>query len=155
MEPNNTNANDGKEATGTWLVIKNSTGKYICRAEGSEDDVLDALVAGNYVVVKDVLDYETPIQARQDGGGGVQLAKANITTRLDSTLYSVPVRISLKGAVIYFLNDLHDSDALQYKHLIKMAIESAEASVAPRAERASGIVTASKIPPGGPLGHRA
>lgn len=72
------------------------------------------------------------------------MAKIHYSSRLDSTLTDCKVQFSLAGALLYYMEDLdkRNGDYDQYKTFVKNAKLSADAAVADRTAKNSGIVTA-------------
>lgn len=85
---------------------------------------------------------------------GMSFSKQTIAYRVDATLFATPLSFSLMGSTVYFLDDLKEADALQYKDIIRDAIKMGEDMHRQRVEAHTGIVkpaSATAIPPLGSL----
>ena len=153
METTASTDDTAKDAS-NWIAVTTAAGKFLCKCMMSKDRILEALEEGTYVVCHEVFDYACPMQAEPMPGGQVQLGKANIASRLDSTLYSMPVHISSRGAMVYFLSDLKESDSAAYKLLLQRAMQSANESAKMRAAKHQNIVTTNQMPTGDVRGLR-
>lgn len=142
-----------KEPTYTWLAVTNGSGKYIVKTSMSRDDVIREHNSGGSIGAAEVYDYGCPIREVAGPQGQTGIAKMHFCSRMDSTLYPCTARIHLAGSVLYFLNDLKEGDALQYKSFIQDAANSSLEAAKHRAERESGIVLTGDMPGGGRLGR--
>lgn len=154
MEPTSDSSTKGTEAT--WLVVTGISGKFICRTKSSRDDIMKTYGVGGVLTCEEVYDFACPMQAEQFQGGGMRIGKAQFASRIDATTCGMPVYISLMGALLYFLDDLKETDPQMYKHTIQDASDAARVIARERARRFSGIVTATQMPPGnGAFGQRS
>ena len=120
-----------------------------------KNDILLTLNVGGSIQAEEVYDYGCPIREIANPQGQTGIAKMHFSSRMDSTLYPCAAHISLSGALLYFLDDLNASDAMQYKDFIQDAFRSANAAKAARARRSSNIVMAEDLPPGENFGRRS
>lgn len=143
-----------QEITYTWLCITTSAGKFIVKTAVTKKAILRKQECGESLVVEELYDYGCPIQEVPTGPkpGDIGIGKMHFSSRMDSTLYPCKAYISLAGSMLYFLEDLRESDGEQYKAFIQTAYNSSIAAAKQRAARNSGIITASELPKGGVLG---
>ena len=82
--------------------------------------------------------------------GVLKIGKINLMSRLDGTCFPLKTELSLQGALVYWLDDLHPSDATYYKSLIEDAARMATELLEQRVAETSGIQLAGIIPPNVP-----
>lgn len=118
--------------------------------------IKDIHASGGVLEAVEVFDYGCPVQSVPTPDGNMGLAKMHFSSRMDSTLSPCTAYISLAGALLYYLDDLDErgGDASHYKEFIQTAATGSNEAAKRRMTARSGIVLATGMPGGGPLGRR-
>jgi hypothetical protein len=160
MERTDTTNTEKTGLKGTWLVIFGIAGKYIARTLKTREEVLAIQAANGRLDTDDCFEFSSSLQVRPaldprtQQPVGMTFSKQTIAYRVDATLFATPLSFSLMGSTVYFLDDLKEADAVQYKDIIRDAINMGEKMLEQRVQERTGIVTpanAGAIPPLGSL----
>lgn len=146
-------------AKGNWLVISGSFGRYIVRTEMSREEVREARKVGGPLLAKEAFEFSSQVQIGQAPSPTdprmvvPTVGKMNLVYRVDATCYPLDMEFPVQNSLIYWLDDLHQSDAPTYKDLLTNAVKMGEGWAAQRSENRSGVKLASAMPqmgvPGG------
>lgn len=155
-----TDANTPLEKTGpkgSWLVVVGPAGRYIGLTESTRDEVGRIHDSGNTIKFTDAFEFTSQLQVNQvpdpsnPRQAAIQIGKMNLAYRIDAAMFPVPVTLSLRGTMIYWLDDLKEPDAAIYKDLIQGAVRMADGWHRERVKSTTGVEVATSIPRGVPM----
>jgi hypothetical protein len=138
-----------------------TAGRHIVRTLKNNDEVREIHEAGKLLEVEEAFEFLSQLQMSQVPNTQnpveplMQIGKLNVVHRLDATLFPVPARISLQGALVYNLDNLKEPDAKTYKGNIQGAVKMADGWYQEQVRASSGIELAGSIPSNGVRGGAA
>ncbi len=138
---------------GTWFVIIGPFGRFIGISPTPMAEICQIHQEGGSILASDAFELSSQMAMQPVPHPTMpdvkvpSFFKQNLAFRVDAMLETAPVRFATAGTLIYFLDDLNESDATEYQELIRDAVRLGEGWRRDRLAQKSGVVAASVVPP--------
>ena len=136
---------------GNWLVVMGTYGRYIARTEMTKAEVSEAHAKGGVLRAEEAFELfsQLNVQTMQHPVTQEpvqQVGKMNLAVRIDASCFPLKINFSLYGTMVYWLEDLNQSDSIAYQDILRGAHDTADGWAKARAQNNSGLATASRMP---------